>query len=356
MSRFQAPAPYPRRVLFARVGWMTYYAGPQSGDEKPIGGGENNKKNIGHEIFNFTNFGGRLFGFVSTPKGHISFERIEPTSGQQDRLDDVLVVFVARQRIIGWYRGATVHRASAKFPFPVETEIRKRLKKAGTTNFKLESYRFECRFEDAVLLPRHERTHQVPGNVKGGFGQSNLCYVYQKSGKRKSTSWISEAVSYVLNYNKENLLKNPNADNESDEAATISQEQSAGFQSNVTIRRAVEKFAMTKAHSAFAAKGYKHLKDTANFKPYDYTCERDGNEFFVEVKGTQTPGKTLILTRGEVEHIGSHADQCILVLVHSVSVSGKKTIRVSGGKTEVKESWRLRSEDLSPIQYAWTVS
>jgi hypothetical protein len=95
----------PRRVLFARVGWMTYYAGPQAGDEKPIGGGENNKKNIGHEIFNFTNFGGRLYGFVSTPKGHISFERIGPTSGKQDRLDDVLVVFVARQRIIGWYLG-----------------------------------------------------------------------------------------------------------------------------------------------------------------------------------------------------------------------------------------------------------
>jgi hypothetical protein len=29
---------------------------------------------------------------------------------------------------------------------------------------------------------------------------------------------------------------------------------------------------------------------------------------------------------------------------------------VSGGTAEVKESWRLRPEDLSPIQYAWTVS
>lgn len=352
----QAPKPYPRRVLFARIGWMTYYAGPQTGDEKPIGGGENNKKNIGHEIFNFTNFGGRLYGFVSTPKGHISFERIEPISGQQDRLDDVLVVFVARQCIIGWYSGATVHWTSVKFPFPVVTEIRKRLKKAGTKNFELESYRFECRFEDAVLLPRHERIHEVPGGVKGGFGQSNLCYQYQNSGKRKSAAWMSDAVTYVLNYSKENLLKNPNADNESDETATISQEQSAGFQSNVTIRRAVEQFAMTKAHSALSGKGYKNLKDTAKFQPYDYTCERDGKEFFVEVKGTQTPGKILILTRREVEHIESHADQCILVLVHSVSVSGKKTIRVSGGTTEVKESWRLRSEDLSPIQYAWTVS
>lgn len=61
--------PTPSRVLFARVGWMTYYAGPQIGDEKPIGGGENNKKNIGHEIFNFTSFGARLYGFVSTSWG-----------------------------------------------------------------------------------------------------------------------------------------------------------------------------------------------------------------------------------------------------------------------------------------------
>ena len=68
---------------------------------------------------------------------------------------------------------------------------------------------------------------------------------------------------------------------------------------------------MDKAHSILVGTGYKNLKDTAKFKPYDYTGERDGKDFFVEVKGTQTPGKTLILTSGEVEHIGSHADQCI---------------------------------------------
>jgi hypothetical protein len=341
--------PQSRRVLFARVGWMTYYAGSQTGDEKPIGGGENNKKNIGHEVFNFADFGGRLYGYVSPTNGRINLERIDPKAGNRNRLDDVLVIFVAKQRIIGWYRGATVHKTEVKFPSDVSIEIRKRLEKAKTKNFKLENYRFECPVERAVLLPTHERTHEIPGGVKGGFGQSNVCYPYQNSGKRKSASWMSEAVSYVLSYDKENLLKNPNADNESDEAATISQEQAAGFQSNAAIRRAVEKFAMAKAHSALVAKGYKKLKDTAKFKPYDYTCERDGKDFFVEVKGTQTPGKTLILTRGEVKHIGSHADQCILVLIHSVSVSGKRDIRVSGGKAVVRESWRVRDEDLSPV-------
>jgi hypothetical protein len=66
------------------------------------------------------------------------------------------------------------------------------------------------------------------------------------------------------------------------------------------------------------------------------------------------------LTSGEVNHITSHTDRCILVLVHSVKVSANDssngTVRVSGGTTEVKESWTLRPADLSPIQYAWTVN
>jgi hypothetical protein len=71
---------YPRRVVFARVGWMKYYAGPQTGDEKPIGGGENNKKNIGHELFNFIIFGGHLYGFVRAADRRINLERIDPTN------------------------------------------------------------------------------------------------------------------------------------------------------------------------------------------------------------------------------------------------------------------------------------
>lgn len=73
-----------------------------------------------------------------------------------------------------------------KFPFPVVTEIRKRLKKAGTKNFELESYRFECRFEDAVLLPRHERTHEVPGGVRSPASFIDSC-----SSMMDRTQWIT---------------------------------------------------------------------------------------------------------------------------------------------------------------------
>jgi hypothetical protein len=44
------------RILFARIGQMACYAGPQIGDEKPRGGGKHNKHNLGHEAFNFHDF------------------------------------------------------------------------------------------------------------------------------------------------------------------------------------------------------------------------------------------------------------------------------------------------------------
>jgi hypothetical protein len=73
------------------------------------------------------------------------------------------------------------------------------------------------------------------------------------------------------------------------------------------------------------------------------------------VKGTQTSGKTLILTSGEVKHVQNKDKACILVLVHSVSVAGMKTIRVSGGTVNVRENWRVQPGDLKPMQYVWTV-
>ncbi len=71
-----------RRVLFARVGWMTYYAGPQIGDEKPKGGGSYTKEKVGHEVFNFADFGGQMYGFVQAKNRRINLERIDPAVGQ----------------------------------------------------------------------------------------------------------------------------------------------------------------------------------------------------------------------------------------------------------------------------------
>src|SRR5436309_5595562 len=165
-------APKIRKVLFARIGWMVQYAGPQPGDERPTGGGGYNKKKVGHELFNFYDFGGRLYGFVRAKNDSIRLKRIDPAAGKAGKLEDVLVIFVAKQRIVGWYSGAVVHSTTASFPVVAKEAIRKYLSQTRTKTFKLEGYRFEAPLAGAVLLPTYRRTHEIPGHVKGGFGQS----------------------------------------------------------------------------------------------------------------------------------------------------------------------------------------
>jgi hypothetical protein len=343
------------RVLFARLGWMTHYAGPQDGDEEPIGGGRNNKISLGHEAFNFAEFNGTLYGFVRASNGKLNLGRIDPLVGDESHLGDVLVIFVAGQRIVGWYKSATVYAGSKEYPTSVAREIQTRATSRSSKRFKLDKYCFECSVGQAVLLPLGERSHKIPGAVKGGFGESNVCYAYATDGTRKIVGWIDEAMSYVLGYEKGNLLEKPNAD-DSGEGSVISQEQAAGFQSNPLIRKAVELFAMRRAQSTLAANGYERVEDTSKFKPYDFVCERDGQKYFIEVKGTQTSGDTLILTRGEVEHINGNPNTCVLVLVHSLRVSANGKVDVRGGTVKLIEGWRLNPADLNPVQYQWTCS
>ena len=168
-------------------------------------------------------------------------------------------------------------------------------------------------------------------------------------------SWIRDAVSYVGGYDKPNLLTDPTGENQSAEEPIIAQEQAAGFQSNPLIRRKIEEYAMKRAHAVLLAKGYKNIRDTSKTKPYDYICERNGTSFFVEVKGTQTAGSTVILTKGEVENVQRYPQRSILVLVRSVGISPSKPLRVTRGVVEMKEKWTPRSEDLQPLSYVWTV-
>src|SRR5438874_2253159 len=101
-------------VIFARVGWMKWYRGPQADDEKPIGGGSYNKDELGHEAYNFLPLNGYMLGYFQ-PRlrigytSRIALDRIK-VGFTGAELDGVLAVFVATspaeggQRIVGWFR------------------------------------------------------------------------------------------------------------------------------------------------------------------------------------------------------------------------------------------------------------
>src|SRR5207245_3543906 len=102
-------------------------------DQKPIGGGSYNKEQIGSELFNFTRKGGSLYGFVKGGSRSSAFKlsRIDPKAGRADELDHVTVIFVARdpngggQRVVGWYKDATVYREWKDHP--IQPSYKKRV-------------------------------------------------------------------------------------------------------------------------------------------------------------------------------------------------------------------------------------
>ena len=133
------------------------------------------------------------------------------------------------------------------------------------------------------------------------------------------------------------------------------QERAAGFQSNPEIRLIIELHAMARAKKELEKKGYRNFADTSANRPYDYKCKKDGKHYFVEVKGTQGPGASVILTRNEVDHWKKHQNESIAVIVHGVKLNhAGESLGASGGTARVCFPWKL--EQVEPIQYKWTVS
>lgn len=228
------------RALFARVGWMKWYRGPQPDDERPIGGGSYNDREVGIESFNFLPYRGQMLGYFQ-PKlspGHrsrIALERIE-VDFHGTEIPGVLVIFIAtqpagrRQRVVGWYRNATVFREERSSNAPQRNQV---------------PFFIRARAEIAVLVPVPLRTHEIPSG-KGAFGQANVCYPLDGAGHRKAAQWIDEVIDYVHSYSLENIAQGPEsgANHEIDELVEMAIEQGAEFQSNPEIRRAIEIHAM----------------------------------------------------------------------------------------------------------------
>ncbi len=143
-------------------------------------------------------------------------------------------------------------------------------------------------------------------------------------------------------------------DTDSDDPS-IAQERAAGFQSDPKIRRAMEEYAMGRARKALEARGYDGFEETASYECYDYMCRKDGRLRYVEVKGTQTNGASVILTHNEIEHCNAHPDDSIFVLVHSIRVTNTGRLKLRNGTLLIREPWVLITQDLKPIQYWWAV-
>lgn len=329
------------RVLFARVGWMAYYRGEQL--EPIIGGGDWDEK---HEVCNFVDIGGRLYGFARPTGGTISLQRIVP--GHRDAtLDRVLVIFFAThpdkrgQVIVGWYSDATVHR------FEQRPSARIARRRDGLRYF------FEADRANACLLPREARMHVIP-REKGATGYSMISYARDERGVARDARWIRDAIAFVRSYRGDNVLDlDDPAGGEATADATVTAlaAEDQGPVLDPADRRLIEAYAVARARAYFETTH--HIEERG--RPYDLrgTPKKGrGAPLFIEVKGTQGLGERVILTENEVRHATDHQAQTTLFLVHSIELVGRgKKRRARGGEIRVLSRWRPSLSSLTPIAY-----
>jgi hypothetical protein len=98
------------RVIFINVAWMSRYAG-LNGDQIASSHGYVKSHGFGHEMFNFAPIGRKMYGTAPFPHGSVNVQKLDALKGD-DSASGVLVVWVARSVIVGWYKNATVYRHS----------------------------------------------------------------------------------------------------------------------------------------------------------------------------------------------------------------------------------------------------
>jgi len=344
------------KVLFARVGYMKFYKGPQIGDEKPIGGGSYNDSEIGGEAYNFTEINDHVYGYFQPHMQEpydLNLQRIEKDF-DGDLINNVLVIWFATnpiekgQIIIGWYKNATVYR---------------HIQEGGNLiGREYNHYNIKVNSNDAFLLPISNRKYPVGHNINkvkvGNPGQSNAFYQLKENGQPKNFSeevneWILHAIDYVKNYKGMYLS---GFENEVQENITTSTHSfgGQGFQSDVETRLMIEAYSMKLCQSHYEKKGFE-VKDVSANHPYDLLIKNKEKTFFIEVKGTQTKAENIILTKNEVALSKSHGKKMILFIVHSIEMN-KKSVKKGSGVMKIIKPWVVNPDMLTPISYTYKMS
>jgi len=138
----------------------------------------------------------------------------------------------------------------------------------------------------------------------------------------------------------------------SDRTVDASANTGQGRSTDAELNRQIELYAMAIARQEMERLGWTEIEDTSASNPYDFTARADGSLVFVEVKGTQSSGARVFLTRNEVRHVREHPEESVLIVVHSIEMDDRQ-VRPGSGVSELVVPWRINDSDLEPLQFEY---
>lgn len=129
-----------------------------------------------------------------------------------------------------------------------------------------------------------------------------------------------------------------------------------GFGLSQVERKQVELRAMRVARELYERQGWT-LVDTSSSYPFDLYATRQGEQRFIEVKGTTGEGLSIMLTNGEVRHVKQHKRFCALVIVSGIELNecDGSWIALGGHVTTHEDPWLLDESGLEATEYRYSI-
>jgi hypothetical protein len=119
------------------------------------------------------------------------------------------------------------------------------------------------------------------------------------------------------------------------------------------VRAAVEAHAMNMAREHYEALGAE-VTDKSAKESYDFAVDINGEEWHIEVKGTQTKGESVLLSRNEVTHARTHPRTALFIVSEIVVTLSEDGVQTAGGNVQRFHPWDIEAGSLTPTGYEWT--
>ncbi|RMX05671.1 DUF3883 domain-containing protein [Corticibacter populi] len=302
-------------ILFCNVGWMERYQGIRTDDQISGGGAYVKKEGRGHEVCNFSPDKDTLYGYVQAPGAQINLDRLGATSGD-DSITGTTVVWTATRpgggtTIVGWYKDATVFRDYKKFKNPPRAQSQN----------GIDGYRITAPAGSATLLPVDARVFEIPRQVKGGMGQSNVWYA-----DSPESAELVEKVRELIESGQSPHARRPKHDRAQD------QERKAR----------VEKAAVHACCTHFEKLGYDVVSVEKDNVGWDLVAKSGRSSLRIEVKGLSGTAFSIELTPNEYNAFAQQANDYRLAVVTDALKSPRLSIcRYSNEQT----AWVVEDND-----------
>jgi hypothetical protein len=118
-------------------------------------------------------------------------------------------------------------------------------------------------------------------------------------------------------------------------------------------RQAIELRAMAVAEQELARLGFEAITDKSRTESYDFSAQKDGWEWLVEVKGTTSvEGNSFLLTASELRLHKANAGRTILIIVADIDLDRVAEEPIAtGGKLEAFIPWDTELWNFEPTSY-----